>query len=92
MPVNPNNRRRRAALATANDKVVINGVTYGTVLKLEQHPVLEKLYIRFYYYTKPILIAVAKPLLNLGNSNVYNIFLIVNIIWLLNLIRNYYQY
>ena len=29
MPVNPSNKRRRAAKATANDKVVINGVEYG---------------------------------------------------------------
>ena len=28
MPVNPSNKRRRAAKATANDKVVINGVTH----------------------------------------------------------------
>ena len=29
MPVNPSNKRRRAAKATANDKVDIDGVTYG---------------------------------------------------------------
>lgn len=42
MPVNPNNRRRRAALATANDKVVINGATYGIGAKAGTAPRIGK--------------------------------------------------
>ena len=33
MPVNPGNKRRLAARATANDKIVINGVEYGAGAK-----------------------------------------------------------
>lgn len=33
MPVNPSNKRLRAAKATANDKIVINGVEYGAGAK-----------------------------------------------------------
>lgn len=33
MPVNPSNKRLRAAKATANDKITINGVEYGAGAK-----------------------------------------------------------
>lgn len=38
MPVNPSNKRRRAAKATGNDKVVINGKEYGIGAKAGSAP------------------------------------------------------
>ena len=42
MPVNPSNKRRRAAKATANDKIVIDGVTYGVGAKAGLAPRIGK--------------------------------------------------
>jgi len=42
MPVNPGNKRRRAANATANDKVTINGVEYGIGAKAGNAPRIGK--------------------------------------------------
>jgi hypothetical protein len=36
MPVNPSNKRLRASKATANDKITINGVEYGSGAKAGQ--------------------------------------------------------
>jgi|TARA_B110000495_G_C23006547_1_gene594685 hypothetical protein len=42
MPVNPSNKRRRAAASTANDKITINGVEYGVGAKAGNAPRIGK--------------------------------------------------
>ena len=61
MPVNPSNKRRRAARATANDKLVIDGVTYGVGAKAGLAPRIGKSLHSFYYYIKLTLTVDAKP-------------------------------